>query len=130
MKKKSVVGENLRKIRLRLGLTQEEVALRSGLSQSYINQLESGKRKFTQKSLENIAKGMNIPLIDFFKKESEDMKVCEEVSYYGSKAKDKRINKEIKEMIRILSDLPPRLKKHYFELLRLEKALWKKRQRY
>lgn len=55
MKSKNIVGENIRKFRLSAGFTQEALANRSGLSQGYINQLENGKRNFTQKSLELIA---------------------------------------------------------------------------
>ena len=43
MKKKNIVGDNIRMLRERVRLTQEELALKSGLSQGYINQLESGK---------------------------------------------------------------------------------------
>lgn len=60
-KRKNLVGKNLRKIRMQMGHTQEEVALRSCLSQGYINQLESGKRMFTQKSLEKIAEALDVP---------------------------------------------------------------------
>ena len=86
MKRKNIVGENLRKIRIKMGLTQEETALRSNLSQGYINQLESGKRMFTQKSLELIAKALNIPLIDFFKDEGGADSVHEDVSEYKYKS--------------------------------------------
>jgi transcriptional regulator with XRE-family HTH domain len=123
MSKKNIVGENLRKIRLQMGLTQEEVALRSGLSQSYINQLESGKRMFTQKSLEQIGKALNIPIIDFFRKEEEVATVREESSEYKYKRK-KRTSK--REILELLNGLPPKLKEHYLTLLRLEKELWKK----
>jgi len=58
MKRKNIVGDNIRRLRSEAGITQEEVALRSGLSQGYINQLESGKRRFTQKSLELIAEAI------------------------------------------------------------------------
>jgi len=39
MEKKNVVGSSIRKFRLKAGITQEELALMSGLSQGYINQL-------------------------------------------------------------------------------------------
>ncbi|MDP2277243.1 MAG: helix-turn-helix transcriptional regulator, partial [Nitrospirota bacterium] len=52
---RNIIGENIRKLRMQTGLTQEELALKSGLSQGYVNQLENGKRKYTQKSLELIA---------------------------------------------------------------------------
>ncbi len=123
MKKKNIVGENLRKVRIRMGLTQEEIALRSGLSQGYINQLESGKRMFTQKSLERIAKVLNVPIIDFFRKdEGEADSVHEEISEY--KRKKKPSSK--KEMLALLNELPVQLREHYLTLLRLEKELWKK----
>ena len=124
MKRKNTVGENLRKIRIKMGLTQEEVALRSNLSQGYINQLESGKRMFTQKSLELIAKALNIPLIDFFKKdEGEADSVREDVSEYKYKSKKATSKKEI---LALLSELPAQLREHYLTLLRLEKEFWKK----
>jgi transcriptional regulator with XRE-family HTH domain len=123
MGKKNIVGENLRRIRLRMGLTQEEVALRSGLSQSYINQLESGKRMFTQKSLEQIGKALNIPIIDFFRKEEETPAIREETTEYKYKRK-KRTSK--REILELLNGLPPKLREHYLTLLRLEKELWKK----
>ncbi|MDI6759174.1 MAG: helix-turn-helix transcriptional regulator, partial [Candidatus Omnitrophota bacterium] len=52
---RNIIGENIRKLRMQAGLTQEELALKSGLSQGYVNQLENGKRNYTQKSLELIA---------------------------------------------------------------------------
>ena len=60
VKKKNIVGDNIRRLREKAGLTQEELALKSGLSQGYINQIESGKRRFTQKSLELIADALSI----------------------------------------------------------------------
>jgi len=122
MKRKNIVGENLRRIRLERGLTQEEVALRSGLSQGYINQLENGKRLYTQKSLELIAKGLNVPVIDFFKKEERESGegVREEIPEYKKKPYSP------KEVLSLLNELPPRIREHYVTLLRLERDLWKR----
>jgi transcriptional regulator with XRE-family HTH domain len=127
MRRKNIVGENLRKIRMGMGITQEEVALMSGLSQGYINQLESGKRMFTQKSLEQIAKALKVPIIDFFKFKKEKERpvgVHEEVSEYKYKKRKKSFSK--KEILALLNELPPQLGEHYLTLLRLEKELWKK----
>ncbi len=124
MKRKNIVGENLRKMRIRMGLTQEEVALRSNLTQGYINQLENGKRMFTQKSLELIAKALKVPIIDFFKKdEKEADRVGEEVAEYRYKSAKTLYKKEI---LALLNELPAPLREHYLNLLRLEKELWKK----
>jgi len=124
MQRENIVGENLRKIRIKIGLTQEEVALRSGLSQGYINQLESGKRMFTQKSLEQIAKALKIPIIDFFRFEKEkSVGVREEATEYKYKRKKSPSKKEI---LALLNELPPRIREHYLTLLKLEKELWRK----
>ncbi len=124
MKRKNTVGENLRKIRTGMGLTQEEVALRSGLSQGYINQLESGKRMFTQKSLEQIAEALNVPLLNFFRKsEKKTEGVREDVSGYNKRKKT--FSK--KEIFTLLNELPAQLREHYLTLLKLEKELWKRK---
>jgi transcriptional regulator with XRE-family HTH domain len=119
---RNIVGENLKRIRKSRGLTQEEVALRSGLTQGYINQLENGKRMFTQKSLERIAKGLNISIIDFFREEPQEVR--EVTPSYG-------IGKETpaykREVLALLDELPPRIRRHYIALLRLERDLWRKR---
>ena len=123
MKRKNMVGENLKKIRADKEFTQEEVALRSGLSQGYINQLESGRRMFTQKSLEQIADALDVSIADFFRKEGTATGVSESnVEYNRTKPPTK------KEILALLSGLPPKLKEHYFSLLKLEKVLWKKHQ--
>jgi transcriptional regulator with XRE-family HTH domain len=120
MIKKNVVGSNIRKFRLKTGITQEELALKSGLSQGYINQLESGKRKYTQKSLELIAKALAIPLIDLFR-EGE----YEEVSVIADKEESKYQTKRSykNEFMRLLNDLPEHIIDHYLTLLKLEREL-------
>jgi len=121
MAKKNLVGGNLKNIRKAMGLTQEEVALRSGLTQGYINQLESGKRRFTQKSLERIAKGLNINMVDFFKEDVEGVR--EDVTGYAAGSKMPAYKKEV---LALLDEVPPRIRRHYIKLLRLERDLWRK----
>ena len=65
----NIVGDNIRKLRMKEGLTQEELALQSGLSQGYINQLENGRRRYTQKCLELIAKTLSAPIGELFAEE-------------------------------------------------------------
>jgi len=78
--KSSNVGDTMRKLRLQSGLTQEDVALKSGLSQGYINQLESGKRRYTQKSLDLIAEALSVPVAEFFRDEARQAVVAGESS--------------------------------------------------
>ena len=123
MEKKNVVGSNIRKFRLKAGITQEELALMSGRSQGYINQLESGKRNYTQKSLGLIANALSIPIIEFFREDEEIPLVSEKESSYLKKRSYK------KEFIQILNDLPEHIVEHYLTLLKLEKEVQMKNKR-
>ncbi len=123
MGKKNVVGNNIVKFRVKADFTQEELALRSGLSQGYINQLEQGKRRYTQKSLELIADALSVPLIEFFKEgENERVSpVAEKIRVYQKKRAYK------KEFIATLNDLPECIVDHYLTLLKLERELLRKK---
>lgn len=123
MKKRNIVGDNIRKLRLKAGLTQEELALKSGLSQGYINQLESGKRKFTQKSLELIADALSIPLVELFREEGNQhvQAVAEKSAGYKKKRPYRR------EFLALLNELPEDIVEHYLTLLRLERGIYKKK---
>ena len=115
-----MVGENIHRIRQEKGLTQEELAMMSGLSQGYINQLESGKRKFTQKTLTVIAEALNLPLYVFFKEEGEEQKILEKAETYV------RIP-TAREVLKLFKALPPYVADHYMTLMSIEKDLLKKK---
>lgn len=119
MKKRNLVGESIRRLRIEENLTQEELALRSGLSQGYINQLENGKRKFTQKSLELISRVFSIPIMEFFseKEAFPAPLVKEEMAGYGGKSR------QIGEFTELLKILPAHIVEHYLTLLRMEAEL-------
>lgn len=103
-------------------MTQEELALMSGLSQGYINQLESGKRNYTQKSLGLIANALSIQIIEFFREEVEEIPlVSEKESSYLKKRSHK------KEFIQVLNDLPEHIVEHYLTLLKLEREVLMKK---
>lgn len=124
MEKKNAVGNNIKKFRLKAGITQEDLALRSGLSQGYINQLEHGKRNYTQKSLELIAIALSVPVIEFFMEgEGEQASTsAENIGIYQKKRSYK------KEFIPILNDLPESIVCHYLTLLKLEQELMRKKE--
>lgn len=121
MKKRSIVGDNIRRLRLKAGLTQEELALRSGLSQGYINQIESGKRRFTQKSLELISGTLSVPMIELFRDEEEEPPHGAVVKELGKRYKRHPVKKEF---VALLNELPEHIADHYLILLRLEKEIW------
>lgn len=106
------------------GITQEEHAMMSGLSQGYINQLESGKRKYTQKSLELIANALSKPVREFFGEENEEIPLVSEKE--GSYLKKRSYEKEF---IQILNDLPEHIVEHYLTLLKLEREVLMKNKR-
>ncbi|MCL5052113.1 MAG: helix-turn-helix domain-containing protein [Gammaproteobacteria bacterium] len=59
-------GEAVRKARTAVGLTQEELADRSGLDRSYIGGVERGERNPTLTVIEKIAKGLGVTLAELF----------------------------------------------------------------
>lgn len=114
--RKNIVGNNLRMIRERLGITQEELALRSGLTQGYINFLENGKRGYSERSLEKIANALGIQILGLFeeKTKEEPTIVAEQPLLYG---KRRRIYDTI---INLLEKLPTSVIDHYKMLLKAE----------
>lgn len=60
MDMRKLVGRNAARIRHERGLTQEQLAERSGLSQQYISGLELGKRNPTLVPLYELAVAMDV----------------------------------------------------------------------
>lgn len=125
MKKRNLVGESIRRLRTEQNLTQEELALRSGLSQGYINQLENGKRKFTQKSLELVSKALSTPIMELFSEKDAFPAplVKEEMAEYGGKPR------QVDELMELLKTLPAHIVEHYLTLLKMEAELQRKGKR-
>lgn len=57
-------GNRARKLRLNLGISQEELAFRSGLHRNYISDLERGKRNVSLKAMWDLSLGLNVK-VDF-----------------------------------------------------------------
>ena len=102
-----------------MGLTQEGLALKSGLSQGYINQLENGKRKYTQKTLELIAGALCVNVSDLLV-----MNLTEEKTITKKELTDTEKRKRfIKDLRNLLRDMPINTLEHYIKLFKLEKEL-------
>jgi len=56
------IGQSLREIRERKGITQEELALNAGLNRAYIGYIERGERNPSTETLAKIAKALKISL--------------------------------------------------------------------
>lgn len=57
---KNTIGKRIKKIRLKLGLSQAELAMKSGVSVGGICEIEKGKRGLTNKTIIRICKSFNV----------------------------------------------------------------------
>lgn len=62
----TAVGARIRYFRLAKGLTQEELAHRSELHNTYIGQIERGEKNLSILSLSRILQALNLPYSVFF----------------------------------------------------------------
>jgi transcriptional regulator with XRE-family HTH domain len=92
----------------------------SGLSQAYINQLESGRRKFTQKTLTAIADALGLPLSKFFEEEVKEKKIQERIEPSVRRP-------AASEIFKVLKALPSHVADHYMTLMSIEKDLYDKK---
>jgi transcriptional regulator with XRE-family HTH domain len=60
------LGETIRQERAALGISQGELAKRSGLHRTYISDLERGARNPSVGSIQKIAQALQIPVIKLF----------------------------------------------------------------
>lgn len=55
-------GEAIRRVRSRLGFTQEQLGKRAGIHRTYINQLEHGLRSPSLGTMHRLARALSTPL--------------------------------------------------------------------
>jgi len=67
MDMRKVVGQNVKRIRLAKGLTQEQLAEKTGFGQQYISGLEQGQRNPTIVTVHEIATALGVSHIDLLK---------------------------------------------------------------
>ena len=60
-------GRRVREERLQLGLSQEELALRTGVHRTYIGMIERGEKNITLVNIEKIASALAIEISELFK---------------------------------------------------------------
>ena len=68
MKKEILIkfGDKVRKERMKLGLSQEELATKAGVHRTYIGMIERAEKNITLGNIEKVAKALNLKLSDFF----------------------------------------------------------------
>lgn len=58
----STVGERIKKRRIELGWTQDQLAQKAGISKSFLSELENAKRSVSANNLLDIARVLNLSL--------------------------------------------------------------------
>ena len=66
MKARALVSWNVRRIRVKRGISQERLAFDTGIDRSYMGGLERGTENPTVDLLDRIAKTLDVPLADLF----------------------------------------------------------------
>ena len=61
------IGNRIRELRSRTGLSQEKFALKIGMDRTYFASVELGKRNISIVNIEKIANGLDVTLSEFFK---------------------------------------------------------------
>jgi transcriptional regulator with XRE-family HTH domain len=59
-------GSRMRQLRISAGLSQEQVGLECDLSQTYLSEVEAGKRNVSLLNIRRIAKSLNVTLAQLF----------------------------------------------------------------
>lgn len=59
-------GKAVRAYRIRLGISQEELAARCGLHRTYVGAIERGERNVSLINIERIANGLEVSLEELF----------------------------------------------------------------
>lgn len=60
------VGNRIKELRNKLGISQEELGFRSGVHRTYIASLEVGKRNVSIATLEKIVNALEVSFSEFF----------------------------------------------------------------
>ena len=69
------IGKTIRKLRLKAGLTQEELANRADLTKGFISQVENDATSPSIATLNDIVSALGVSLCDFFRNEEGPKKV-------------------------------------------------------
>ncbi|EME68085.1 XRE family transcriptional regulator [Paramagnetospirillum caucaseum] len=67
MDMRRLVGQNVKRIRIERGLTQEQLAAASGFTQQYLSGLESGRRNPTVVTVYEIATALSVTYLELLK---------------------------------------------------------------
>jgi len=63
----NIFGENVRRLRRRLNISQEELAHRADLHRTYIGMIERAEKNITLVNIQKIANALEVKIEDLFK---------------------------------------------------------------
>lgn len=100
------IGDNIKSIRKSKKMTQTDFAELMGLSRSYIGDLENNRRNPSIKTLEAIARALDVPIVALLNDSSNDNIV---ESYENVTAENISLKQENEELKREVENLRKRL---------------------
>lgn len=105
------VGGRIRELRIQRGLSQEQLALASGITTTYLGLLERNRKNPTVKIIEQLCEAMHISLLDFFNPAVQDKSsdiLSEQIlgQLSGRSDEEKRLILQTIKNILKLRDLP------------------------
>jgi len=98
----SALGKRVQRLRQKVGLSQEQLAERAGISPKNISELENGRGNPTLSSLEGLARALSISMAELFDLEHE-------------RSSPEEIRRELQSLINEVSDED---RKIFYRLLR------------
>lgn len=63
---KANVGQRIRELRLKIGISQEALANRAEIDRTYVTDVENGRRNISIENLEKLVNALNVDFKDFF----------------------------------------------------------------
>ena len=66
MNARTIIGWNLRRLRVAQGLSQERLALAAGIDRAYVGRVERGSENVTVDTLAAMARALAVPVADLF----------------------------------------------------------------
>lgn len=66
MDTRKIIGWNIRRLRVAKGLSQEKLALETGIDRSYVGRIERGTENVTVSALETLALVLDGPVAELF----------------------------------------------------------------
>ncbi len=98
------LGQKVRNLRRALGLTQEQLAERAGISLKHLGELERGRSNPTLSSLVGLASSLGVPLPEFFTLEEAGL-TPERARETLHRAVDRASGRDLETLRRILAAL-------------------------